>query len=289
MSARRSPVLIALILLLSAVMEASEKTKGQLGTNEMPMEVYDGYLIVVDGSIGNLYGLKFLLDTGATTSAIDRRLADKLELSGRPTKLTNFDKTLRLEWCEVPQLSYGPEHPSNVKVVVEDLRYFRASGIRVDAVIGWDLLRRQSFRLDFARKRIVFGVTESHESKAVPLRMGALCLTVQVDLDGRPLWMIADTGMRGTTFYEGWLEQMRQGYSVKSRTMGRSVAGAVEFRVALVPPLQLGSQDLDREVYLVHQSQSESLLGIAGYLGIAALQAKEVTFDFERSELTWTK
>jgi len=112
---------------------------------------------------------------------------------------------------------------------------------------------------------------------------------VQVDLDGRPLWMIADTGMRGTTFYEGWLEQMRQGYSVKSRTMGRSVAGAVEFRVALVPRLQLGSQDLDREVYLVHQSQSESLLGIAGYLGIAALQAKEVTFDFERSELTWTK
>jgi hypothetical protein len=46
-------------------------------------------------------------------------------------------------------------------------------------------------------------------------------------------------------------------------------------------------KDLDREVYLVHQSGPEFLCGIAGYLGIASLEAKEITFDFERNELSW--
>jgi hypothetical protein len=58
---------------------------------------------------------------------------------------------------------------------------------------------------------------------------------------------------------------------------------------AFVPRLRLGTQDLDREVYLVHQSAPEFLRGIAGYLGIASLEAKEITFDFERNELSWKK
>ena len=289
MRAGRTRVLLAMALLLFAGMGVGAKTRSKAASNELPMEVYDGYLIVVEGSIGDLHGLKFLLDTGATTSAIDLKLADTLGLSGRPGKLINFDKTMRVEWCQVPHLAYGPQHASNVMVILEDLRYLGASGVHVDGVIGWDLLRRESFRLDFARKRIVFGATEQSESRVVPMRTDTLYLTVQVELDGRPMWMIADTGMRGTTFYEGRLEEMRESYKVQSRTMGRSVGGIVESRIAFVPRLRLGTQDLDREVYLVHQSAPEFLRGIAGYLGIASLEAKEITFDFERNELSWKK
>jgi len=49
----------------------------------------------------------------------------------------------------------------------------------------------------------------------------------------------------------------------------------------------LGDQELDREVYLVQRPTSESLQGVAGYLGISSLEAKEVAFDFERNELKW--
>ncbi|HEY1472238.1 MAG TPA: aspartyl protease family protein [Candidatus Acidoferrum sp.] len=289
MKASKTRVLLVMALLLLAGTNAGAKTRGELASNELPMEVYDGYLIVVEGSIGELCGLKFLLDTGATTSAIDLKLADTLRLSKRPGKLINVDKTVRIEWSELPQLDYGPQHASNVKVIVQDLRYLGASGVHVDGVIGWDLLRRQSFRLDFARKRIVFGTTEDSGGKSVPMRADGLYVAVQVELDGRPLWMIADTGMRGTTFYEGWLQEMREGYHMQARTMGWSAGGAVESRIAFVPRLRLGTQDLDRGVHLVHPSGAESLRGIAGYLGISSLGAKEVTFDFERNELRWKK
>jgi hypothetical protein len=289
MNASKTRVLLATALLFFAGARAGAKTSGELASNELPMEAYDGYLLVVEASIGDLRGLKFLLDTGATTSAIDLKLAETLRLPRRPGKVINVDKTVRIEWSELPQLDYGLEHASNVKVILQDLRYLGASGVHVDGVIGWDLLRRQSFRLDFARKRVVFGATDQTEGRSVPMRADGLYVAVQVELDGRPLWMIADTGMRGTTFYEGWLEEMREGYKVQPRTMGWSAGGAVESRIAFVPRLRLGTQDLEREVHLVHSSGAESLRGIAGYLGISSLAAKEVTFDFERNELRWKK
>ena len=42
------------------------------------------------------------------------------------------------------------------------------------------------------------------------MRADGLYVAVQVELDGRSLWIIVDTGKRETTFYEGWLEEMRE-------------------------------------------------------------------------------
>lgn len=268
---------------------ADAKTKGKLDANELSMEVVGGYLTIVEGSIGDRHGLKFLLDTGATTSAIDRKLAERLGLATRLSEIVNFDKTVGVQWCVLPELVYGPERAANIKVVVEDLRYLQISGVRVDGVIGWDLLRKQSFRLDFAQKRVVFGANQPSGGSTVPMLVNALCLTVPVELDGRQLWMIADTGMRGTTFYEGPLEEMHESYQVQAQATGRTVAGAIDSQIAVVPRLRLGNQDLDRQVHMVRSPGSDALHGIAGYLGLAALEAKEITFDFERAELSWRK
>jgi Aspartyl protease len=142
-------------LMLAA--QADAKGKEKLDPNELSMNVVGGYLIVVKARIGDHHDLNFLLDTGATTSAIDRRLAEHLNLPTRSSGMVSFDKTVQVQWCVLPELVYGPERAVNTKVVVEDLRYLRAGGAVVEGVIGWDLLRRNSFRLDFASKRVVFG------------------------------------------------------------------------------------------------------------------------------------
>src|SRR5215469_10801424 len=149
-------ILVAASLLLAGT-SGDARTRGKLAVNELPMNVVGGYLVVVQGSIGDRHGLRFLLDTGVTTSAIDHKLAEQLSLATRSGQMVNFDKTVQVQWCVLPELVYGPEHASNIKVVVADLRYLRTSGAAVDGIIGWDLLRRRSFRLDFANKRVVFG------------------------------------------------------------------------------------------------------------------------------------
>jgi aspartyl protease len=284
MGSKVRAIFVAAFLLLGGT-HASAKTKGKLDANELSMNVVGGYLIVVNGSIGDRRALKFLLDTGATTSAIDRKLAERLNLATRSSQMVNYDKTLQVQWCMLPELVYGPERASNIKVAVEDLRYLRTSGAAVDGVIGWDLLRRHSFRLDFANKRVVFGAISATEGHSVPSRETPLCLAVPIDLDGRELWMIADTGMRGAMFYKPELEATS--YQWQASISGRGVGGSVESQLALVPRLRIGTRDLDRQVYIVRPPNSALLDGIAGYLGIASLNAKQVTFDLDRGVLSW--
>ena len=284
MGSKARAIFVAAFLLLGGT-HANAKTKGKLDANELSMNVVGGYLIVVKGSIGDRHTLNFLLDTGATTSAIDRKLAERLNLATRSSQMVNFDKTLQVQWCMLPELVYGPERASNIKVAVEDLRYLRTSGAAVDGVIGWDLLRRHSFRLDFANKRVVFGAISATEGYSVPSRETPLCLAVPIDLDGRELWMIADTGMRGAMFYKPELEATS--YQWQASISGRGVGGSVESQLALVPRLRIGTRDLDRQVYVVRPPDSALLDGIAGYLSIASLKAKQVTFDLDRGVLSW--
>jgi hypothetical protein len=275
-------IIVAVFL---GAMCADAKTRSKLDANELSMNVVDGYLSVVKGSIADRHDLNFLLDTGATTSAIDGKLAERLNLATRSGRMVNFDKSLQVQWCVLPDLVYGPERATNIEVAIEDLRYLRTSGAAVDGVIGWDLLRRHSFRLDFANKRVVFGAISATGGHSVPFRESSLFLAVPVDLDSRELWMIADTGMRGAMFYEPRLEA--SSYQRQASISGRSVGGNVESQIALVPRLRIGTQDLNRQVYVVRPPNSALLDGIAGYLGIAALNAKQVAFDLDRGVLSW--
>jgi predicted aspartyl protease len=277
-------IVVAAVLLLAATL-TDAKTEGKVNANALSMNVVGGYLIVVQASIGDRHTLNFLLDTGATTSAIDRSLAERLNLPTRGSRMVSFDKTLQVQWCILPELVFGPERATNLKVVVQDLRYLRASGVAVDGVIGWDLLRRHSFRLDFANKRVVFGAVAITKGHSVPFRESSLFLTVPIDLDGRELWMIADTGMQGAMFYETQLEATP--YRWQASISGRTVGGNVESQIALVSRFRIAAQDLDRQVYVVHPPNSPLLEGIAGYLGITSLNAEQVTFDLDRGILSW--
>src|SRR5690349_24484754 len=106
----------------------------------MPFKLYAGYLIVVEGRIGAMGKLKFVLDTGATHSVIDRKLASKISVVRRSGKVLNFDKTIPAEWVEVPEVQFGPIEAAPFSMMVSDLRYFQSFATHVDAVIGLDLL-----------------------------------------------------------------------------------------------------------------------------------------------------
>ena len=286
---RTSVVALLGTLLLSVVCGAAVGSSRQLASNEMAIQVYGGFLVVARGSVNNAENLRFLLDTGASNSAIDRRLAERLGLHGQPAKVVDFDKTVALEWTEVQEMTFGPERICNVRVMIEDLGYFRSTGVHVDGVIGLDLLRRESFLVDYARERVVFGPTATGGMPGVPMRADAKSITVEVELDMRPVWMVADTGTRGIVLYEDTLKDLLANYRVEGRSGAVSLGGPLESRIAIVPRLRLGGQDLEREVVLISAPGAKRLSGVSGYLGLAALDAKQVAFSFETNQLLWRK
>jgi len=275
--------------LLVAGSRAASQSGSKLTSNEMAVDIYGGYLVVAPGSVNGLGNLRFLLDTGAVNSEIDRAVAEKLGLRGAAAKVTSFDKTLDCEWAVVQDLTLGPEHISNQHVMIEDLSYLRLAEARVDGLIGLDILRRKSFVLDYAGERILFGQPASPGMRSVPIRADDRSISVEVYLDGKPVRMVADTGVRGPVFFADSLHDLFTDYRVQRRSRGRSVAGAVEDEVATVPRLSIGGHQLGREVTVVSAPDTARLTGASGYLGLASLDAKQVAFDFETNQLLWSR
>ena len=251
---RTSSVALLGTLLLSVVCGAAVggTRTTQLAGNEMAIEVYGGYLVVARGSVNNAENLRFLLDTGASNTAIDRHVAERLGLRGQRAKVINFDKTVALESAEVQEMTFGPDRVSNVRVMIEDLGYLRSTGVHVDGVIGLDQLRRQSFLIDYARGRVAFGPAAATAGmRGVPMRADARSVSVEVELGARPVWMVADTGARGIVLYEDTVKDLLANYRVEERTGVVSLGGPLENRIAIVARLRLGGQELDREVVLI--------------------------------------
>jgi len=262
----------------------------------IPVEVYDGFLIVakghIDSSSGSLSGLNFLIDTGQTYTSVDRSIADKLGLavsSSESASILNLDKKGPARFCNLARIGMGGFEEVSVPVIVDDLRWLRSDGLHVDAVIGLDLLRkRDSLRIDFRGKQIVFDGTSAIPGRAVPLHQNPWSVTVNIDLEDQHAEMILDTGMRGTVFYREALENHSVRYISQQHTIGESSGGMVDFTLALMPPTRLGGQNLNREAYLLTKPGTFGPSGIAGFLGIAGLHARIVEFDFAGQELRWS-
>jgi predicted aspartyl protease len=289
MYSKKIVALLGAALLSAAWHQADARVRAPLTSNEMAVEIYGGYMAVCQGSANGIENLRFLLDTGATDTAIDRNVAEKLGLRSKPTKVTSFDKTVESEWTGLWEITYGPEQALNARVVIEDLSYFKRMGIDIDGVIGLDLLRRQSFIVNYAEKRVFFGSPVTAGMRGAPMLANGEVIKIEADLDGRRVWMIVDTGAPVTVFYEDTLKALAVNYRLEGRMEWLSLSGHVQSRIATVPRFRVAGQELGRKVILVNVPEPKKLSGVSGYLGIASLEAKEVAFDFEKNQLLWRK
>jgi hypothetical protein len=94
--------------------------------------------------------------------------------------------------------------------------------------------------------------------------------------------------MPGILLYENHLDNLALNPHIENLSAGHTVGGSLDSSASIVPRLRLGSTDLDRRVRLLH-STSRPPLPIAGYLGLSAISAKEVEFDFSHHEFRWKK
>jgi len=273
--------------LTATVSLATDNTQNREQINELPVHIYNRYLIVAEGSIGNVHGLRLLVDTGTSTTAIDRRLAKRLGLPGQPAKLVNFDKIVPVEWGIIPEITLGPEQVLRVPVFIEDLSYLHAGPSPIDGIIGLDLLRRKTFMVDYEAGRVLFGATETAGMHSVPMRVSQIAISVEAQLNGHAVWMIADTGLLRTTLYERGVEAVLENDRVQGHVVAQSLGGPVENRVSTVLQLRCGGQELDREVLFVAMPASHRLSDVAGFLGPASFNPKQVVFDFESNQLLW--
>lgn len=292
---RKMHSIALLVLLIFPGLPAlgAANARSDASPNSVPMSLFDGYLIIIDGHISNLPTLHFAIDTGSTRTIIDQRIADALNLPRHPARAFNLSKSLRIESVELPDIAFGPQHASHLNVLLGDLRYLRSTGAKVDAILGLDLLSQSTLRINFQSKLVTFGELAVPNPAAlypfsVPLHSNPSSLLVDLNLDGHSIPMILDSGMPGILFYENDLDNLALNLRAENVSTGHTAGGALDCSTAVVPGIRLGFTDLDRRVRLLHAS-SPPPFHIAGYLGLSALGAKQVEFDFSRHEFRWKK
>src|SRR5450432_3522183 len=109
--------------LLTVLLMAGEQPARGYGNHRetVHFDLYRDYLIVVRGSAGPLRGLNFLLDTGASPTVLDRRVAEKLHLDQLPVSIAVLGGSVQGGQATVPSLKVGPALRDNLNVIVEDL------------------------------------------------------------------------------------------------------------------------------------------------------------------------
>src|SRR5580658_8530796 len=181
----------------------------------LPFDLVSNFEVVVHGQIGELDGLRFILDTGSSYSMIDRRVADRMRLHRHPGKVFNFDHNLAIEWADAPDVVIGPLRVAGISLMVARLADISEFADSADGIIGLDVLSRANkIGIDYERKRISFELDEECGSK--PSAVKAVIVTVAIQ--GVPMRLWVDTGLRDMLLYK---DRISTAPPHRRRTQGR--------------------------------------------------------------------
>lgn len=259
------------------------------GRHEIPFQIYRDYLIVVQGSLGDIQRLNFILDTGADPSVIDTKTAQRLHLVGVAGKLALLNHNVAVQRAVLPSVQIGPLRPESLPVLIRDLGFLEKSlGIRIDAVIGLDVLSLSNFSIDYARKKIVFGTGQSFVS-AARFQSGPPFVTVQMEVDGVSIRLLLDTGASGLLLFQSRIHDRLPQLTVLDENTSSNMGGDFRKKRVLLTKTNLGGTDFGQQTAFVVEDQEDTGRDFDGLLGTSALGLKQIAFDFQRLTFSWKR
>jgi hypothetical protein len=249
---------------------------------EVPFKLYRDYAIVVRGSVGERDKLNFIIDTGSSSTVVDASLAHKLGLALSARKLSVFERTVVVDEAVLPSLRLGPLEVGPLSVVVQNLASLRdIFSVRVDAIVGIDVLSRNSFTVDYQREKLIWGPIELSDPVSCDPRFPYP--TVPLLIGNRTLHVNVDTGAQELALFENRTGSI-PGTQVVHEETRTTLTGPVVVRKVELHEVTLGiTHWATREGSLMDGSLFD------GTLGPVWLGARRIGFDVEHKVVSWQK
>lgn len=221
---------------------------------------YQAKQIVVRTRIDRKYDYKFLVDTGASMTVIDKSIAQEL---GPATKssfsITAGGKAVPLSYTTIPTISIGDLVLDNIPALVTDLSAFQAIlGEKPAGLIGANILKRFLVTIDYQDKKIVFADPLSVKPpenatmlKTVPL-FGSTVLVVPGVLDDKnTVNFLVDTGASFNNLPQSIAKQFTGGSTLPVGRIFGLDGQKVEIGSVRLKSLKLNDQTLTGPVFTI--------------------------------------
>ena len=258
-------------------------------THELPIQLCRDYLVVVEGSIAPLEKLTFIVDTGTYPSIVDQRIATGLGLSEREGKAVLVGQGVPAKLATLSLVEVGPARVERVPVVVQDLSSLEKTlGRRIDAIVGLDVLGKNSFSINYKTKRLRFGPVEQSRS-TVSFEAGQPLVTVEARLHDLPVRLLVDTGAAALLLFQSQLDDpiaLPAGKTVRASNVG---GGDFQLQSLLIPDMRMGKEELGPQTGFVVAGQRDEGQNFDGLLSMRGLHLEEISFDFENRRISWKK
>jgi predicted aspartyl protease len=252
-------------------------------------DLYRDYLIVVRGSAGPLKGLNFLLDTGASPAVIDRRVAEKLQLTEQPGSMAVLGGSVQAGQATVPSLEVGPVRRDNLNVVVEDLSFFqKAFPVRIDAVVGLDVLGPSAFEIDYAAHAIRFGAVPALKN-SLPLRLQGGLPVIDAELNHLSVHLLLDTGASALILFGPSIPRPASPMRVSEVRPTPGTIGEFERKQVWLDSLKLGEAEFGKEPAFLVQGTGGGPQNFDGLISPAMLGISKLSIDLERGVFAFSR
>jgi len=280
LAASRTPSVAGMVFPSLEAVSAGQSSS-QDPRDEVPFELRNGYLVVVQGSLPGVdRKVNLLIDTGTTDTFVDRKLAKRAGLRELPDlriRSAAFGRDLKVKRVVVRDLQLGSRVISR-SCLAADLPLNN-----IDVVIGLDILGRSSFTIDYENSKLVFE-DQPVAGPKVPFRNEEGLLIVPVSMSGETIRLAIDTGAHLTAVYAGAVKSLDKRALDEKLVKVAHSAGTASGRQITLPTVQLGATELDRLPIVLLQAKKPG--SVDGFLGTASLGLARLHLDFGNQVLS---
>lgn len=244
---------------------------------------------------------RFLCDTGGE-NVITPELARALELKAEGAFQGQGvgEKSADVALTKIDSIALGGVSLTGQVFAVFPLSDLsKVEGIQVDGLVGYELFKRFTVKVDYANNRLTFSLPYAPADRGagaiVPFRFNGHIPQVDGEIDGIVGTFDIDTGSRSSLdlmapFIEA--HNLSAKYRPKfEATTGFGFGGATRSAVARVSLLKLGSVEIHNPVTGLTLQKKGALTSqyVAGNVGAGVLKRFNITFDYARQQLIFER